>query len=739
VILYKYFPPERIDVIRDGMVRFTQLAALNDPLDCIPRLLRLDELTSVPEAEGPCCVESYVQGLQESLLFGQRKNSGVLCLTERPDSLLMWAHYAQNHEGFVIGFNTDHTFFAKDSYTTGLCKVRYASKRPTLPRHLYEQTLGRQPRINSHGMINAFIVRGDDFSPDTPTEDYRFVKSQEWEYEREWRLLRALRPPYFAIKNASGHPVLLFPFPHAIVHSIIIGCRGFSVLYPTIKEFLDAEPSYRHVQIMSAAVANDEFRIEIEPFTGPKAIGSGDAQRSWENEFDDLRARGILISTDESIYRALEQHDDQVGDRRRLAERPAKDNTSTDPAGDKQKSTADEIIRSLVESVKEALEKNGLAPTCVEPGMNRRDPTQEADKSFARYMELLQLAEVSEAKSELMQAIEACSSKPEGYYLAGLLHKNVLNVPEVAKSFFCSAIEHDPTHIDANYSLGNLHSDLSEYWAAEAAYRTALRYSPKHAQARTNLGVVYLRQGCDAEAAAAFRRAVDDDARCWQAHFNLASFALDDRRDSEASSHLVRSLEYHPSRDPAFLIHASALVGKLYPDKERLSKFVQMFASAYGEATTLWLLSLILRTRGQYLEAIPILHEVSTRHPDDAQPLLALAHVYREIGQVQMAEEIERKARTLIKPADAVELAALALLADKADRAIQLLAGIADSNQSVQWANIDPIFSSIRLSDFHRMKSRAGPGLTRMHDILSKYLSATGVRGLARVHSREVI
>ena len=32
------------------------------------------------------------------------KKMGVLSLSERPDSLLMWAHYANNHQGFCLGF-----------------------------------------------------------------------------------------------------------------------------------------------------------------------------------------------------------------------------------------------------------------------------------------------------------------------------------------------------------------------------------------------------------------------------------------------------------------------------------------------------------------------------------------------------------------------------------------------------------------------------------------------------------
>jgi hypothetical protein len=36
-------------------------------------------------------------------------------LTEAPDNLLMWAHYAKNYTGFCIGFNSCHWFFSKSN------------------------------------------------------------------------------------------------------------------------------------------------------------------------------------------------------------------------------------------------------------------------------------------------------------------------------------------------------------------------------------------------------------------------------------------------------------------------------------------------------------------------------------------------------------------------------------------------------------------------------------------------
>lgn len=35
----------------------------------------------------------------------------ALSLSEKADDLLMWAHYAKHHEGFVIGFDGKHPMF----------------------------------------------------------------------------------------------------------------------------------------------------------------------------------------------------------------------------------------------------------------------------------------------------------------------------------------------------------------------------------------------------------------------------------------------------------------------------------------------------------------------------------------------------------------------------------------------------------------------------------------------------
>jgi hypothetical protein len=87
---------------------------------------------------------------------------GILCLAERPDNLLMWAHYADHHRGLVIGFDRKNHFFnrkrsANDEFYH-LRQVKYSKERP-------------QRFLRHMDAVDVFLT-----------------KSEEWAYESEWRM-----------------------------------------------------------------------------------------------------------------------------------------------------------------------------------------------------------------------------------------------------------------------------------------------------------------------------------------------------------------------------------------------------------------------------------------------------------------------------------------------------------------------------------------------------------------------
>lgn len=86
-----------------------------------------------------------------------RGKIGILCLTEDPLNILMWSHYAHNHTGICIGFDTESSPFNSAK------QVTYNGERP-------------QAEFNSdpESLINRVLL----------------TKSQHWKYEREWRVLK---------------------------------------------------------------------------------------------------------------------------------------------------------------------------------------------------------------------------------------------------------------------------------------------------------------------------------------------------------------------------------------------------------------------------------------------------------------------------------------------------------------------------------------------------------------------
>lgn len=84
-------------LLKDGYIRASQLSALNDPFEATYCKDALSDLCPYFELfDSPNELIDYID---------ENKNKvGVISFTEAKDNLLMWAHYANEHKGAVIGF-----------------------------------------------------------------------------------------------------------------------------------------------------------------------------------------------------------------------------------------------------------------------------------------------------------------------------------------------------------------------------------------------------------------------------------------------------------------------------------------------------------------------------------------------------------------------------------------------------------------------------------------------------------
>lgn len=317
--LYKYLDPERIDVLENKRLRFSQINALNDPFEGKPfyeQLAPRDVLkksfgdgssegakvgaelgfdfigeilqnlkSSLPDEHKHLMTEivdlippkdefvrkllqEYPEHVEKTLLplcdemmpeirqkIIQTFNSewGIFCLAEDFGSNLMWAHYAGNSRGFVLGFDDSHGYFDKyggnQTKIDALWPVDYSKRRP-----------------QAQNILNLTI------------EDVVFTKPIEWSYESEWRILKKLSFETLlvdslgnAILDELNEPIHLVPFPADALESIFIGSRANASLQVHLLGLI-ANEEYQHVTVYQAKESERYYQLDFEPIEDLKIV-----------------------------------------------------------------------------------------------------------------------------------------------------------------------------------------------------------------------------------------------------------------------------------------------------------------------------------------------------------------------------------------------------------------------------------------------------------------------------------
>ena len=126
---------------------------------------------------------------------------GVFCSTIDKNNLLMWAHYADHHRGAVIEYTPN---IEKDSVFLASKPVNYSKQRPL-------------PYKDASAMALTLEKNPDEVIRDI-IERLVYTKSEEWAYEREYRLFIP-----FMLKPTQKFARLKFYSEE--LTSIYFGCR----------------------------------------------------------------------------------------------------------------------------------------------------------------------------------------------------------------------------------------------------------------------------------------------------------------------------------------------------------------------------------------------------------------------------------------------------------------------------------------------------------------------------------
>lgn len=293
--------PDRVDVLQNGSIRFTQPEYLNDPFEIRPQIEQLlsdvdikeifDKLNS-PKQKNKVADEVVAQHLAKMLSEMQPKqrkaftsarqnmlraelkhrliNSpdfskiyaeyltvalpiikegnmagakrapewlndvvGVLSLTEEPDNDVMWAHYAANHSGFVLEFDSSHPFFDFPNRLGASSIKKVVYKEPAV-----------LPYISADNVDDLF-----------------YIKKVQWAYEQEWRVLRVIESADASIDLPDSTKIRLFALPPDCITGVIFGARMSDADKARVLEVLRGD-RYRHINIYQARIGSGAIEIE---------------------------------------------------------------------------------------------------------------------------------------------------------------------------------------------------------------------------------------------------------------------------------------------------------------------------------------------------------------------------------------------------------------------------------------------------------------------------------------------
>jgi hypothetical protein len=175
--------------------------------------------------------------VQDIIHKSLRNALGALCLTKNGKHPLMWAHYADEHRGVIVEFETDYPCFNRGSYAEGVGRfvdVSYTKSRPTL---------------NAASNENEEALRVLALS-----------KAIDWEYEDEMRMLLPLADAdevvdgmYHLIKVNSGS-----------VRAVVFGCRASDDFIDQVSQVIIADDEFVHVELYKATPCKKDYVLNYE-------------------------------------------------------------------------------------------------------------------------------------------------------------------------------------------------------------------------------------------------------------------------------------------------------------------------------------------------------------------------------------------------------------------------------------------------------------------------------------------
>lgn len=161
---------------------------------------------------------------------GWNEKMGIICLSELPDVIQMWAHYTENHRGIVIGIE-ESEFMNKETLVT----VCYRDKMTLFP------VTAIPDKLDQYEKYFLDVIRG---------------KESNWHYEKEIRIYVDLDE-----KDAVGKHYC--KIPPSSIKEIYLGLRSHETTEIIAKSIKQRE-EYKHLKIFKMMKHKSVYKLVPE-------------------------------------------------------------------------------------------------------------------------------------------------------------------------------------------------------------------------------------------------------------------------------------------------------------------------------------------------------------------------------------------------------------------------------------------------------------------------------------------
>jgi hypothetical protein len=287
--VYKYVHPDRVDILINGKIRFTQANALNDlfelrpyfdslapqslleqrlaeGIDLLPHLrsayerwpaslrqqVSFNQLVEMANhaLETPEGKATYLATLQwglnlvreltplvrQQLTDGLTSKIGILSLTTSYDNGPMWAHYADDHRGLVVCFDEGHSWFSR--------------KRTPQDDFFHLRDVVYVPAARGGALM------------DMNAQQVLLRKDPKWSYEEERRVLAPVQMAD-EVLSSNAEPVYLFNIPPEAITGVILGPRSSTTTRGSIQALRANDARYSHLNIWQSEISQEHGGIQL--------------------------------------------------------------------------------------------------------------------------------------------------------------------------------------------------------------------------------------------------------------------------------------------------------------------------------------------------------------------------------------------------------------------------------------------------------------------------------------------